>query len=467
MALNIRDLLGEGRQRNLLQFQENPRTIRYIELGKSYPQTPEEQIRAALYVKLTVHDGIATEQIRIEHNRMDMCVCDATGRIQSLYECKSACRTESDRQAAMQQARSYASPRGIQEVYIAFGSEADLFGSGDDLLIQEVPLTFEPPVVQPPPERFSPIVVSIINLKGGVGKTSLTCALADFLAKRYNKKVLVIDLDPQTNATVVLMGEEKWKQERDDKKLTLAHYFERKIESSSARGNVLDPKEILFRQASNIGGGVEGLDLLPSSPFFLEVEDRIRNIPSQRYGAGGSVSVLDEITTPLISEYRYDYLLIDCPPSLGPLTLNGLYISGYYLIPCLPNWLSTYGIPQIMKTAHEFALEHHKRLDCLGIVFCRYRTGVKLHENTISRFQAYQHEEVRNLPGVYYPKVFSTGISETVKAEEVIDPDRKPTALNRKYGYGSPPLFNQYANVTQEFLQAVEVYERARRGSVP
>ena len=55
-------------------------------------------------------------------------------------------------------------------------------------------------------------VISMINLKGGVGKTQVTVALAEFLAKVYSKKVLVIDLDPQTNATVMLIGYDRWKE---------------------------------------------------------------------------------------------------------------------------------------------------------------------------------------------------------------------------------------------------------------
>ena len=58
-----------------------------------------------------------------------------------------------------------------------------------------------------------PVTISLINLKGGVGKTTLTVALAEFLTLEHNFKVLVIDLDPQTNATVSLMNEYEWKKQ--------------------------------------------------------------------------------------------------------------------------------------------------------------------------------------------------------------------------------------------------------------
>jgi chromosome partitioning protein len=69
-----------------------------------------------------------------------------------------------------------------------------------------------------------PNVTSIINLKGGVGKTTLTLALAHFLAVEHEKRVLVIDLDPQTNATVCLIPEAEWKQ-RDEDGRTLYQLF--------------------------------------------------------------------------------------------------------------------------------------------------------------------------------------------------------------------------------------------------
>jgi chromosome partitioning protein len=75
-------------------------------------------------------------------------------------------------------------------------------------------------------------VVSIINLKGGVAKTTTTIQLAECLASEFSKKVLVIDLDPQTNATIALIGEEKW-EKLDKQKQTLFYLFNDKLERTS------------------------------------------------------------------------------------------------------------------------------------------------------------------------------------------------------------------------------------------
>ena len=68
-------------------------------------------------------------------------------------------------------------------------------------------------------------VISTINLKGGVGKTTITVAIGEFLSESFGKRVLIIDLDPQTNATVMLIGEDKWKK-LNEKQHTLARLFQ-------------------------------------------------------------------------------------------------------------------------------------------------------------------------------------------------------------------------------------------------
>ena len=90
-------------------------------------------------------------------------------------------------------------------------------------------------------------IISIINLKGGVGKTTTTVQLAECLASEFSKKVLVIDLDPQTNATIALIGEDKW-QEVSKLKQTLFHLFSDKLEKTSN----FNIKEALLSSVSNL-----------------------------------------------------------------------------------------------------------------------------------------------------------------------------------------------------------------------
>ena len=103
-----------------------------------------------------------------------------------------------------------------------------------------------------------PKVVSIINLKGGVAKTTTTVQLAECLVSQFGKKVLVIDIDPQTNSTIALLDEEKWEQ-LDGEGKTLFHLFSDKLEKTKN----FDLSQALQVGVSNLG--LPKLHLLASS----------------------------------------------------------------------------------------------------------------------------------------------------------------------------------------------------------
>src|SRR2546423_3456364 len=115
-------------------------------------------------------------------------------------------------------------------------------------------------------------VLSFINLKGGVGKTTTAVGVAEILAQEKQKKVLVIDLDPQTNATVTLIKEEKW-AEMDKSGRTIAQLFLDRLNGSSAP--IFDVEQAIARQVSTINDGIAKLDLLPSSIRLISIQDRL------------------------------------------------------------------------------------------------------------------------------------------------------------------------------------------------
>ncbi|TAL47167.1 hypothetical protein EPN87_03650, partial [archaeon] len=137
-----------------------------------------------------------------------------------------------------------------------------------------------------------PKIISTINLKGGVGKTSMTVALAEFLAHEHNKKVLLIDLDPQTNATISLIDEKTWLQ-KDNNGETLAQLFKDKLEKTD-KFNI---NNAIIKNVSNLGGGIENLDLLPSSLKLIEIQDSLPLISAGRFHVVSPVTILKEATT--------------------------------------------------------------------------------------------------------------------------------------------------------------------------
>lgn len=214
-------------------------------------------------------------------------------------------------------------------------------------------------------------IVSFINLKGGVGKTTLTVNIASVLAQIHNKKVLVIDLDPQTNATVSLIPQTEWQQINDIKKQTLFHLFNDKLNGTAD----FDLKKAIIKNVSNING----LDLIPSSLNLIEIQDRIMDIGSKAYVS--PIEVLKSELTPVLS--NYDYILIDCPPNLGAITLNGILMSHYYVIPTTPDILSKIGISLITNRIDSFK---KARKDCIiqiaGIIFTKVDYRTNLHNST-------------------------------------------------------------------------------------
>lgn len=209
-------------------------------------------------------------------------------------------------------------------------------------------------------------IISLINLKGGVGKTTLTIFMAEFLAKEYGKKVLVVDLDPQTNATVSLITQDRWK-ELNENNLTLHQLFLDKID----RTNVFDIKKSIVEDVSNIKLKNGKLDLLPSSVDLIDISEKI----AIKNKNNKIIDILKKELEKVSNEY--DFILIDCPPDLGTITTAGIYSSSYYIIPIIADTLSTYGISQIISRISEKTREL-KRLDTsydispLGIVVNKF-----------------------------------------------------------------------------------------------
>lgn len=283
------------------------------------------------------------------------------------------------------------------------------------------------------------MVISTINLKGGVGKTQMTVALAEFLALEHNKRVLLIDLDPQTNATVSLIDETKW-LEKDNNGETLLQLFKDKLDKTS-KFNI---NNAILKRASNIGGGIRNLDLLPSSLGLIEIQDSLPLISAGRFYVSSPVTILKEVISGVLNEY--DFVLIDCPPNLGIITLNGIYISDYYLIPCIPDILSTYGIPQILGRVENFKQETSINIEPLGIVISMYRAQSRLHDTTIQDLRG------RASRGDY-PRIFNTVIPLTVRSAESADFNAMVNTLKQKYGYGK--VFENYQDLTTELLNYV------------
>ena len=277
-------------------------------------------------------------------------------------------------------------------------------------------------------------VVSVINLKGGVGKTTTTVALAEMLSEAENKKVLVIDLDPQTNATTMLIGEEKWR-ELNENELTLARLFKDALDPNNKK---FDLAATLQKRVSNVRD-VRNVDLLPSSLDLIDVQDRIASMPSGQFYAENPIDILHKAVKPIIDEY--DIVLIDCPPNLGIITLNGLRFSNGYVIPTIPDILSTYGIPQIVKRVRDFSNAIVEQIEPFGIIVTKFRAQSTVHTNVMKQLAS-----SKDAP------LFETVIPENNQIAGAAE-FAPVSTLRQKWGYQGQ--YDTYHALAKELLERV------------
>lgn len=301
-------------------------------------------------------------------------------------------------------------------------------------------------------------IVSIINLKGGVAKTTTTIQLAEALSCFHGKRVLIVDLDPQTNAIVALIGEAKW-EEADQKNQTIFSLFNDIL----YRESKFDRENAILKNVSNVKDSK--VDLLCSNIKLIKIENKIRDISDM--GTQHSVLVLEKYLKPFFG--NYDYILIDCPPNFGPITRNGINISTHYLIPTIADKLSTWGIPQIIEEIKQFTDD--RAIDCIGLVVTKFVSRSPIHMRGVVelRHQFPTWFSDRNLPSSHIFETLIPDTSQTAAAMEVRRNFRKQNISFREK-YGSNMLESgqgvKYPAYEYPKMLAKEVIERVERRGI-
>ena len=292
-------------------------------------------------------------------------------------------------------------------------------------------------------------IVSTTNMKGGVGKTTLTVNLATCLAKYHGKRVLVVDLDPQISATLSLMPPTEFAKLRREQR-TLKSLIHKAITNDPQYN--LGVEDVIQPYA----GTLTGIDILPGDidlyNDFLVAETMYKK--AMRNPGNNFQTVWDGFEDDLLQDIlksvvpQYDFIILDCAPSYNIITRSSLVNSDFYLIPAKPEPLSYIGIQllerQVKRLIETHQADRKEQTQLIGIVFTMSRN--------ILAGRYYQKVMQRVRQEFNAAQIFKTTVPMDVNVSKAVD-SFKPVVLTEPGCAGA----KAFRNVTQELLQKIAV----------
>ena len=291
-------------------------------------------------------------------------------------------------------------------------------------------------------------VISTVNMKGGVGKTTLTVNLATCLAKNHGKRVLVLDLDSQISATLSLISPHEFAKVRK-KRRTLNYLLDNVINPNP--WSKLSVQDII---SPNICG-IEGLELLPGDIELYdeyEVSQMLHNKAVeqseqefQKVWDDFERVLIKQIVEPVVD--NYDFIIMDCAPGYNLLTRSGIAASNFYLLPARPEPLSLVGIQLLERRIANLKKSHQNsqpvNTNLLGIVFILSAGGL------LGRYYKQVMKRVRD---DFYPhQLFTNSIPMDVNVAKAVDLFT-PVVMAMPNSSGS----KAFAKLSEEFLFKID-----------
>lgn len=247
-------------------------------------------------------------------------------------------------------------------------------------------------------------VIAITNQKGGVGKTTTTINLGTYLAKA-GKRTLIIDLDPQANTTSGL----------GVAKVNSPSLYETLVDGASAAEAIMMTP-------------YDGLEVLPATNVLAAAEVELVSVDQREFRLRAALKDLE-----------YDFVLIDCPPSLGLLTLNGLVAANWVLIPVQAEYYALEGLGQLLQTVQRVKKALNPKLTLLGVLMTMHNGRTSLSSQV--------HDEIKK----HFPdKVFETVIPRNVRLAEAPS-HGKPISHYDKWSKGA----KAYKDLAKEVIERV------------
>jgi len=283
-------------------------------------------------------------------------------------------------------------------------------------------------------------------MKGGVGKTTL-CVNAAFQMFLQHKNVLLIDNDPQFNATSALLDPATYidKVLKDPKRHTIYNIYEREPRMGGKSAPALDPKSF-FHKAWWFIDDSGRFDVICSQ---IELYETLRNPSQKEY-------LLDKFITAHAKDY--DYVFIDCPPTPGVLTLSAFAASDFVIIPVAPDYYATLGLPQFLGTLEDFKQElvDVHNISVLGVIFTNTpRALTDENQRAIQRVRGALSERPGKIP------VFDSLMSHYKVYEKTVWQARPVQRIMGRGNRGKSEATAELRSICSEIAKLIESHRTA------
>ena len=286
-------------------------------------------------------------------------------------------------------------------------------------------------------------IILMLNLKGGVAKTTNTVALAEALADSdENRSILVIDADHQCMASELLLGEDTVFEVDHDGKKTSYDLLSRLLRHDISN---VDVRRYIFPNGSNINGGYPNLHVMPCS---LRMDEFARTWQNAREDFE-SAEDFQKHRTSNIKKLRgkildhYDIVLVDCPPSLNLQVQLMVLMADAYMIPAIPDRLSVRGAVRLIQRLHNRGMT---RITGIGTLWSLVLGGNRMHR--IVR----EATRKKTPPLDQLPRPFKGEIKNASAVAYSMNADSKPRSYVEKY---TTPHARTFREVANELLQRV------------